>query len=359
MRKAAAIYATAVLLFVAIEFSLFRTSLYRGVLEPGSNAGQVERLLAGARAQAAQPEKTVLVMGDSRVGEGFSAKRANQSSAASGLRFVNGAAAGSTPRSWFYILRELDPDASRYGTIVLALDDYKDEDGPWSWADYPLDLRIAIACLRLSDTLDFARSFHEPALRFEAFRGALFKGFIYKDDLQAFLLNPHARLAEVDLYRRNSVAWNYDYDGNSASLAGLSIDWRERAIHFPPGLNEGAKAELRATYFREGAPQLKDKYRYRTEWLGRILSRYRGRPTRLMFVRMPRAPLPPPNPDPGLPCAACELVSEDSQAAMLDEHAFDPLEKPEYFFDSLHMNTAGRRVFSEQLAFQVRAALAR
>jgi hypothetical protein len=349
MRKAALTYIGAAVLFVAVEFSLFRTSIYRSLLEPSSSAGQVELLLAAARAETGAPDKTVLVVGDSRVGEGFSAKIANQA-ASGGLRFVNAAASGSTPRSWFYLLRELDPDAARYGTIVLALDDYKDEDGTWSWADYPLDLRIAIACLRLSDTFGFAFSFHQAALRWEAFRGALFKGFVYKDDLQAFLANPAARLRKVELYRRNSAVWNYDYEGNPASLAGLAIDWKARALRFPPGLNEATKSELTAAYFRAAAPQQGGKYRYRKDWLGKILERYRGRPTRIVFVRMPRTPLPLPDAPPGLSCAACELASANPAATALDEHAFDSLERPEYFFDTLHMNSDGRRLFSLQLA---------
>ncbi len=84
------------------------------------------------------------------------------------LTFVNAAISGSTPRSWYYLLRELDPDSSRFRAIVLAVDDYRDEDGAWSWADYPVDLPTAITCLRLEDAFVFAGSFHQAAERFRS-----------------------------------------------------------------------------------------------------------------------------------------------------------------------------------------------
>src|SRR5271166_2969602 len=223
--KAVVIPTAGLVFFTALEFSLFRTSLYRRILEPASNAGQVELLMEEARQHPASPDRTILVMGDSRIGEGFSAKVADQFSSDGSLQFVNGAAAGSTPRSWYYLLRELDPTASGYRAIVLAMDDYRDEDGAWSWADYPLDLRIVIACLRLTDVLDFAGSFHTGNARFEALRGSLFKGFVYQDDLLAFLAHPAARLAKISAFRRDAAQWIYDYAGHEGSLDGLSVDW--------------------------------------------------------------------------------------------------------------------------------------
>jgi len=103
-------------------------------------------------------------------------------------------------------------------------------------------------------------------------------------------------------------------------------------------------------------PQHGDKYRYRKEWLGRIVDRYRGTSTRVVFVRVPRAPVPPPASGTALPSAISELAPA---VTIVDENAFTSIEKPEYFFDSLHLNAQGREEFSKQLAARLQETVAR
>ena len=43
--------------------------------------------------------------------------------------------------------------------------------------------------------------------------------------------------------------------------------------------------------------------------------------------------------------------------SVVDHTVFEPLEKPELFFDYIHLNTAGRQVFSPLLADTVKARL--
>lgn len=351
-----AVFVSAILLLLATEFLLFRGAFYRSLLEPDSYAGYVELLLAAQHKLS--PAPIVLVLGDSRIGEGFSAKTANQSESRAGVAFANGAVPGSTPRSWFYILRELDPDASRYAAIVLAVDDYRDEDGTWSWADYPIDLPIVIACLRFEDTFAFAGSFHQTLERFHALRGALLKGFVYKDDVQAFLADPRARLRKVANYRAHAAEWDYEYQGRAESLAGLSVDWATRTIQFPPGLTPAQRDELSTAILRATTGQAGDKYRYRKYWLARILERYRSSATRIIFARVPRLPVHPLEPARNLPSAIRELAASNPSSLLLDENAFSALERPEEFFDSLHLNAHGRAVFSRELAGLIRETLA-
>jgi lysophospholipase L1-like esterase len=42
---------------------------------------------------------------------------------------------------------------------------------------------------------------------------------------------------------------------------------------------------------------------------------------------------------------------------IIDPRVFEPLEKPELFFDYIHLNTDGRKLFSPLLADTVKAAL--
>jgi hypothetical protein len=69
-----------------------------------------------------------LVPGDSQVAEGFSARLANQVGEASGWEFVNAGVGGASMRSWYYMVRDLDPDRSRFDVIVLPLRGYPDVD---------------------------------------------------------------------------------------------------------------------------------------------------------------------------------------------------------------------------------------
>src|SRR5437764_9575318 len=224
---------TACALTFLVDAAIFRTRLYLAVLEPQSYAGQADLVMRTASAAANGLDG--LVLGDSRIGEGFSAGIANDSTAGR-LRFINAAIGASTPRCWYYVLREIDPDASHYRAIILPLDDYEDEDGPWDWADRVLDELIVVNALHVTDIPPFVESFQGTRERYQALRGALLKGFTLKNDVQSFLSHPLQRLEKVRVWREHGAQWNYDYNGNPKTLRGLLVDWSRRAIEFPADL---------------------------------------------------------------------------------------------------------------------------
>ena len=342
----------AVALVVAADALAFRTGLYRSIVEPESYAGQTEMLLKTEIADHAPAQ--VLVLGDSRIGEGFSARLANRS-AAGRFHFVNGAVSGSTPRCWYYLLRDLDPAANKYRAVVLAVDSYDDEDGAWDWADRLLDLRILIFRLRAADVWNFMRSFHGTSEQLEALLGSVLKGTVLKEDVQAFLFHPRERLRKVRTFARSGAEWRYDYTGNSGTLAGLKVDWDRHAIVFPLGVSEAQRREIRSVLFRPTLPQTGAYAKYRREWLGRIVGRYRGSNTRVIIVRLPRGPAPPP---PGKTHFSRAIpLWRAPDLVVVDENRFAGLEQPQYFFDLLHLNAAGRALFSRMLADAVDSEL--
>lgn len=301
----------------ALDAALFRTPYYRRILEPDSYAGQVERVLRAGGNQS------VAVLGDSRITEGFSPRIADRRQPA--FRFLNAAVPGSTPRCWHYLLRDLDPQRSRFKAIVLPVDAYDDEDGPWEWADRPLDLNFLAARLRLADTLTFTASFHSSESRWNVLLACLLKGLVLRDDLQAFLAHPSLRLDKVALYRASGAEWAYNYEGNAKDLVGT-------VLHDPS--------------LRQPSPQTGLYAAYRREWFGRIISRYKGSGTSIIFLRLPRGPVSP----------SISHAREGSSirgfagVSVLPENLFNLLEAPEYFFDALHMNARGRQLFSTELA---------
>ena len=94
---------------------------------------------------------------------------------------------------------------------------------------YPDDdvrsLHYVVARLRITDAIDFARSFHSWEQQWEAFRGSLFKGLVYQADLREFLSNPKKRIRLARFTRSGFEEWTYNFLGAETSMAGLEINW--------------------------------------------------------------------------------------------------------------------------------------
>lgn len=127
-----------ILLFIiGTDAAIFRSGFYARYLQPDSSADMMQlTLLRERNHQADWKEPLVLTMGDSRMN--YSPKPANEYSAQKGYKFrLTHGGAGTTPRVWHYMLRELDPTTRRYSTIVFPVDDYDDEDTYVDFTDYP------------------------------------------------------------------------------------------------------------------------------------------------------------------------------------------------------------------------------
>src|SRR5580704_10309819 len=103
---------------LAVLFSLdalaFRTPWYSDHIEPESYAGSYEYALWNELTRPLHGKQHVLVFGDSSIAEGFSAMLANRTEGCRDCFFSNVGTPAATPRAWFYLLRDLDPDAKRY-----------------------------------------------------------------------------------------------------------------------------------------------------------------------------------------------------------------------------------------------------
>jgi hypothetical protein len=336
-------------LYLAAEFLLFRTSLYPSRCEPDSTTGRFEAVLRSERERRLTSRHEVLVVGDSRAAEGFSARVANSVAGGTGFHFSSAAMGGSGPRVWYYLLRDLDPDASRYQVIVLAVDDFADRDRQEDLADRLLDLHYVIRRLKFSDLWEFATSFPTPEMRFQAFLGATLKGLTYKRDFEDFLEHPRRRFAKLDLDRLQFAELQDSYEGHAESLAGLEVDWKQKTFRNADQLTSFQKAELEDNLFPE-APQRGHSARYRRQWLTRIVERYQSTSTRIVFVRLPQGPYVRPASPPLANNTVIQGLVRRGYAQMVGENHFDPLERPELFFDGVHMNHEGRLRFSVMLA---------
>ncbi len=338
----------------AADAVVFRSGWYKSLLEPDSSVAMMERMIEAERGRQSQPARhQVLALGDSRMG--FFVRFANESDRGAGVRFATLSLGGQLPRQWPYILRAVDPKANHYSAILLPLDDYDDLDTGQIMAERVSDLRYLGGQLRLSDLPDFAGSFLTWSSRWQAARSILFNGFAFQKDVQAFLAAPAARLRKLEQYR-DWEQWIYNYKGESRSLAGLRVDRANRKVFLPEDVPAPVRAMVERELLAHPAPRTGVMAAYREHWLGRLAERYRGSPTRLIFLRLPRGPVPPV-PRASNPEGTARRLARLPNVTLIDEHFFDSLERPELFMDPLHLNWPGVERFTLLLSGEVRRLL--
>jgi hypothetical protein len=345
--------AAGLLLFALIEAAVFHTGFYTSILDPSSSTGTIETLIRNEKNRAVHDRNQVLCVGDSRMG--ILPRMANEHNV--GYWFASIAIGGSTARCWYYFLRDTDPTARRYAAVVVPTNDYDLRDTVDNLTDRLLDVNFVIAHLRFGDLAEFSGSYRETAGRWTAFRDGLLKGLVYKRDFQEFLIHPWARLENVRVMREGSAGWAYNFAPENHSLQGLSVDWAAQKIHFPDGLAEPQRNLISDVLLRPQAPQIGANAAYHRYWFGRILDLYRGSGTRVIFIRLPRAPVLPPDLPPPNPASPLRALAAQPDVVLLDEHRFDELERPELFGDPLHLNGEGILRFSRILAEEVRRIL--
>jgi hypothetical protein len=340
--------------FLFADAAIFRSGWYDRYLEPDSSAGTPALRLFWLAHMPPLKVPDVMVVGDSRIAEGFSVRTA---SAAIGgkFHFENFGMGGSNPRIWYYVLRDADPQRNRFAAIAIMVTPYSDEDGTFDDQNTIGDLNYSIAELRAGDCLDFARSFDVPDLQRRAFIGCLFKGATLRRDVQAFLANVRARLRKSRDWRDHGLGYEENYGGKAEDLSGLSADWTQRTIHYPPGVDANQISTVRDFVMPEHQPQTGALTRYRKLWLGRILDLYKNSGTRIIFFELPRAPLPIPQA--AIPPRFIDSVRGVRNVTVLPPATFRDLERPDIFADGLHLNHLGRPIFSTHLAEQIDAVL--
>jgi hypothetical protein len=110
-----------------LDCLVFRTPWYAGMLEPGSAAGRFELVLSREKAaQARYGNNLIVALGDSRLG--ITPKLCNDLEPETSYFFRSAGVAGTDPRAWYHMLRDLDPSARRYRAILMTVNSYDDEE---------------------------------------------------------------------------------------------------------------------------------------------------------------------------------------------------------------------------------------
>lgn len=341
--------------FVLSENAIFNTGWYAKILNPDSAAGRLGLVLFDERMRLRSDQPEVLGIGDSRMG--FIPRFADQMKPPLRYKFATVAVPGTSPRCWYYMLREVDPQADRYAAIVIPVYDYDDEETWENTADRGADLHYLSPMLGWRDLIPFAGSYDDPALKYRAGLGILLKGTIFKADFQDLLVHRQARLEYAEKARRESAGWYYNFVGTDRNVAGVKVDWNAKTVDIPPDLPEAERANFQGLLFASPPPYSGRQSAYQKKWLGKIYDHYRGSRTRLIFFRLPRGPFVRTDPPPFNPNSSVRELANDPEVILDDEHDFDFLEKPEFFMDHQHLNGPGSAEFSRSLARRVQDLL--
>lgn len=333
--------------FICVDGAIFHTRLYTSILAPESYAGRVAVLTRAEKERPASGLKEVLVLGDSRMAEGFSTKVADDLGSAAGFKFVTLAEPASTANTWYYMLREVDPTARRYWAIVMP---YGIGYEPTSAE--PLRISMAAPLLRCGDCFTFASAFQQWSGRFRAFTACILRGSAYQSDVADLLEHPITRINSV---QRESamVHARAIYKGRDYDMVGASYDPATGQITFPPRLTEAQRAAIRKSLLQPSQSEMQYSLRLQRDWLPRISNRYLKSPTAIVLTPVPRGPFSE-LPAFSLPQrAALPEVMTQRTVFSLPEQTFDFLEKPDYYFDAFHLNAKGRQSFTERLVTEL------
>src|SRR4051794_16949478 len=212
--------------FICVDGAVFHSGLYVSILAPGSYAGRISRITRAEKQRAPSSLKEVLVLGDSRVAEGFSATLANELGSPAGLNFFSFAEPAASANTWYYMVREVDPTARRYAAIVIP---YGIGYEPNS-AD-PLRISMTAPLLRYADCFHFASGFQRSSGRFRAFAATILRGSAYQDDVVDLFEHPLARIESLhgEAARMHSREM---YKGRDYDLVGTSYDSTTGRVNF-------------------------------------------------------------------------------------------------------------------------------
>ena len=339
-----------------IDLIAFRTGLYASWIEPNSSAGSVVGSTMLIKRETKADSSNILVLGNSKIGEGFSGRLADQASGRPDLHFINGAVAGSTPRIWYYLLRELDPGCNRYAAVAMMVD-YDPTTNQEDMGNYAADTNYLQPLLRFTDFSEYAASFTKPTERERARRAVALPMQALHDDITSLLRSPLHRFHDTGRSRRLWMDASISYAGREQRLPDLEIDVAAGMPRNWDGVSESTKPQLES-YFRglrqhASEQTIAANNAYVERWVGAIAQCYHAAGGKVFVFSVPRGPwheLLVPAPKIG---GAVADLAKRGLIEPLPGVTFVPLEQPQYFFDHLHMNHDGRERFSRLLAMQI------
>lgn len=340
-----------------LETAVFRSGLYfHYVADPDSTAGSTNRAMMVVKAQYREGMRNVLVMGDSRINQGFSTVQAN--AAGGDINFIGAGIAGTTPRVWYHVIRELDPDGDRFAAIVMA--GVIDEGWPnlEVLPDRSLDLLYMQPVVDVNDLQALPASFLDPDQKKRARRAVLLPALSAREDLRAFAAAPRKRYEAIRANQRAYVESYLNYPGHPGVVTDVTLDPVTLEATGPRGGGPlGGYLPTLIAQRQQPKTLSAENVGYYRLWYWRIAQRYQGKGTKVFLIPLPRGPFHAQFGAPPRPSLAAVGLDARIGVELLAPPAVYTLETPAYFFDGLHLNTPGRDRYTPILTDAVRTAL--
>jgi hypothetical protein len=333
--------------FTLLDGVVFHSGLYVSILAPSSYAGRIAEITQVEKHRAPSKLNEILVLGDSRIAEGFSTTVANELGCASGLKFVSLAEPAASANTWYYMVREVDPNTRRYAAIVIP---YGVGYEPNS-AD-PLRISMTAPLLCYADCFHFASGFQRWPGRFRAFTASVFRGSAYQDDVVDLFEHPIARIKSLhgETARMHS---REVYKGRDYDLVGTSYDSTTGRVNFADKLTDVQRLAFQKSLIKPSQSDVAYSLKLQRDWIPRIINRYSKSSTAIVLTPIPRGPFVElPGFSKGYDSVLPSSITQRTTFSV-PEHTFDFLEKPEYYFDAFHLNAKGRQRFTETLVSQL------
>ena len=344
-------------LYAAFDTLVVRTGFYFRYAEPESIAGSVllGRTLVDCRMDHSR--ENIIVLGDSRVGEGFSSKKANEIAKVTKLNFIGCGIPGSTPRVWAYFLRKVDPERTKFSAVVLMTDAVTDTEINEDFVNYKLDLNYCLPLLNWGDLQTFPATFSKPELRDRARRLIAFPLVFAQTDLRALLLHPLDRARKAAQWRSNYATGADDYPGQPTILPDLELEGSPLLPRDWAGIREEIRPQL-ASYLALSSgyyprPSVDLATQYRRLWFGQIAREYRAKGIPVFVFLMPRGPYHAKLGCPTALAGSMAALASEGAVRFLPPQPFAALEVPGNFFDQLHLNSVGRTKLTDLLTHTI------
>jgi hypothetical protein len=338
----------AICIFILLDILLFRTGFYYRYIKLNSAAGIFKfRSSLGGR-EPNSSENLVAALGDSRIAQGFSSKYFDQSVKNKSWHAINLGMPGSTLRVWYYLLNQIDAKRDKFKIVLIPLNSYWDFDETRfeNPTNRILDLQFLSPYISSYEAFDVARTFTDGECQRESIIGTTLRMYALRRDVRDFLFNPKERLSNLKTNRDFHIV-DYNFDGIHGRLVDMLEAANNAVVHDE---NVTTIVNRLKTRFEDPLPpQTGDRFRYNKFWLSRMVSAYRNSNTKLVFTKIPADPIRRRFPIPK-DYSAVHSLPTSHNLVLAPETLFSDLENAEYFYDDLHLNYKGRKIFSERIA---------
>jgi hypothetical protein len=344
----------ALVLLAILNVIVFRHYNYYYWVKPDSTMGTAEQGVDLVSHQIVPGAKNVIVIGDSRVSEGFSAVMANAASGRHDINFIQAGMPGTEPRVWYYFLRKVDPHQDKFAAVVLMAPQYDDEHAGEDAAARTDDLTYLQPLTNYRDSFAIAASYPGFEGKIHALAAMLLPIAPARMDMFDFAQDREARKEKAKLWHDHFYEWSLGYPGAAGQMPVVSRS-ELKSFDFAAAGMPAVKLDAIRAYVQHvlGEGQKIPVARtaaYRERWYGSIADEYRRAGVPVMVFQVPRGPYESflANSDSG--GGSLRDLAATGKLTLLDPKPFEALEQPQYFFDSLHVNTQGRALLTPALA---------